>query len=347
MHEAFFQVLEVERFALLNEGIDNIHLSAQLQLVAQACDEALAVVLSVVNGLDGLAAGRQFVDDGYVKVAVNRHSQCARNGGGRHHEDVGWGGAVLLPQGRALLHAKAVLLVHDGQSEIPKLHLRLDEGVCAHEDVHLACGGVGQDGAAGLALDVTREEFDADARHAFEEFAKRDEVLLGQYLGGRHQHSLIPIVDGDEAGEEGHQRLARPHIALQQAVHLQSALHVGVYLVDDPLLCSREREGQVGEIERVELLANAWTGQAACGYLARQPLADDVQLEEEEFLKLHPACGLAHIGCRRRLVEGDEGFVEIEQAEPLTDIFGQGVGDVGWRKLRQHLLNRLAHPSRR
>ena len=90
-------------------------------------------------GAHGLATGGQLVDDGAVEVAVEGHSEGARDGGGCHHEDVGRDEG-LLPEFGALLDTEAVLLVDDDEAEVAEGDVILDEGVGADEDMDLAVG---------------------------------------------------------------------------------------------------------------------------------------------------------------------------------------------------------------
>ena len=52
-------------------------------------------------------------------------------------------------------------------------------------------------------------------------------MLFGEQLGGRHHRHLEAVLHGHHGGQERHDRLAGPHIALQQALHRPAALHVG------------------------------------------------------------------------------------------------------------------------
>ena len=46
-----------------------------------------------------------------------------------------------------------------------------------------------------------------------------EEVLLGEDLGGGHDRPLVAALDRDEQGRHRHHRLARAHLALEEAVH--------------------------------------------------------------------------------------------------------------------------------
>ena len=173
-----------------------------------------------MKGLYGLASRRQLVNDAHVEVAVNGHGECARYGRGCHDQHMRRL-VTLSPQLGTLCHAEAVLLVDDGQSEVGKLHRVFDDGMCADKNLHIAAHQTFEHLAAALALDDAREQFHAYG-HVAEKVANGGEVLLCQDLCGCHDAGLIAVVDRQEHGHEGHERLARPHVALQQTVHLLS-----------------------------------------------------------------------------------------------------------------------------
>ncbi len=90
-----------------------------------------------MNGLDGFAARRQLIDHAHVEVAIERHSQRARNGRGGHHEHVR-GHLRLGLHPRPLCHAEAVLLIDHHQAQLREHHAVLQQGMRAHEDVDFA-----------------------------------------------------------------------------------------------------------------------------------------------------------------------------------------------------------------
>ncbi len=67
-------------------------------------------------------------------------------------------------------------------------------------------------------------------------------MLLCQDFRRRHQRNLVSVFHGDNGGFEGHDRLARAHIALQQATHGKRFFHIGSDLFQHPLLRPRGME---------------------------------------------------------------------------------------------------------
>ena len=73
---------------------------------------------------------------------------------------------------------------------------------------------------------------------------EREEVLLGQRLGRRHQRSLAPALDRAQERVERDHRLAGADVALQQALHRHRPGEIGVDLLDRALLVLGQRERQ-------------------------------------------------------------------------------------------------------
>src|SRR5918992_4097850 len=96
------------------------------------------------TGHDRTASFRRARDLGDVEVAVDRLRKRAGDRSRRHVENV-WG---MSAQGSALLDAEAMLLVHDGDREVPPLDALLDQRMRSDDDV----------GPFELALQGARQE---------------------------------------------------------------------------------------------------------------------------------------------------------------------------------------------
>ena len=258
-------------------------------------------------GIDGLAARRQFVDDTHVEVAVDGHGEGAGDGGGGHHQYVGRV-LALAPQSGTLLYAEAVLLVDDGEAQAQELHVVLDDGMCADEDVHAAVDKTIEHLLPPFSLHDAGEQFHADV-HAAQEVGDGGEMLFGKNFGGRHHAHLVAVVDGDEGREEGHKRLARPHVALQQAVHLPATLHVAVNLAHHAFLGVGEGEGQVVVVEVVEMPAHAVEHISAVFAALVAGIAQDVELHVEQFLKLQPHLRMVEFGSILGVMDEAHGLI--------------------------------------
>ena len=88
--ESLFEILQVTLLALLDEGEDDIHLSAKVDLATDALVEARQLVIKLMERLNRLSARWQFVDDAHVEVAIDGHCQGARNRSGGHHKHMRW-----------------------------------------------------------------------------------------------------------------------------------------------------------------------------------------------------------------------------------------------------------------
>ena len=209
---ALLEVLQVELGALLDERKHDVNLSSLVDLLSDAVVETGRLVVILVQGDDGLAARRQFVDDAHVEVAIDGHGQCARYGRGGHDEYV-WRFLALGPQFGALGHTKSVLLVDHRHAEAPKLHVVLNDGVRAHQDVDRPIGQSFEHLLAAFALHDARQQFHTDV-HSLQKRLKGGQVLLGENLRRRHHAGLETVVERQQHHHECHQRLARSHVAL-------------------------------------------------------------------------------------------------------------------------------------
>ena len=147
-----------------------------------------------------------------------------------------------------------MLLVNYGKSQIAELHVVLYHGMGAYQNIHVAANQSLHHLLAPLALDYSCKQFHTHVK-VMQEFFYRGKVLLCQYLGRSHHHSLEAVVYGYQHRHECHERLARTHVALYKAVHLPSGVHVMLYLPGNPLLCACQFKGQVAVVEFLESLA--------------------------------------------------------------------------------------------
>ena len=153
-------------------------------------------------------------------------------------------------------------------------------------------------------------------------------VLAGQNLGGGHHAGLVAVVDGQQHRHERHERLAAPHVALQQAVHLESGGRVLADFADDALLGAGEREGELLAVEAVEGLAHAREEEAV---VAGEPLAaarQDVELHAQQLLELEAVLRLAQQLGRLREVDVVVGFAQRDEAVARAQSLGQRLLDV-------------------
>ena len=174
-------------------------------------------------------------------------------------------------------------------------------------------GGAGEDGAL--------------YRCRCEVFAYVRKVLLCKHFRRRHDAGLVAVAHGDETAQHGHHGLARAHVALQQAVHLMAAHHVGADLLDHPLLrtCEAVRQAVVAG---VEISAHAGHLKPFLGTRAYVFLLQQAQLQEEEFLEFQPAGGLFQRIRVRREMDVLQRVLQRAETELADEVFREGLGDL-------------------
>ena len=155
-------------------------------------------------------------------------------------------GAVGAAQAVALLHAEAVLLVHDDQTQIVEAHLVGKQGVGANHNLGGAVGeflqylalGAGTHGGGQQAHAHTAGFLPAPRgsslgrtggrivsirvfgrRHIPQDVQHRTQMLLGKHLGRGEHRGLAARIGNLQHGAQSHHGLTGTHITLQQAVH--------------------------------------------------------------------------------------------------------------------------------
>ena len=124
-----------------------------------------------------------------------------------------------------------MLLVDDRDPEIRKLDVALDQGVCADRNLGDAIGDLVADL---LRADRAGQQHAAHTELRAQRF-ERQEVLLGQRFGGRHQRALAVALDRPQQGIESDDGLPRADVTLEQSLHRRRALEVGVDLGRSPI----------------------------------------------------------------------------------------------------------------
>ena len=195
-------------------------------------------------GVHGLASGGLLPKGRNIHVAEIGEHEGARNGRRCHDQHIHR--LALFAQRETLMHAETMLLIHHRVSQIAKDHALLKDRVGAHENVDLPCGQRRQRPVAFGDLVASRDEGEADA-HALPQRKHALVMLAGENFGGRHERRLPSRLHHARHGQQGDERLARAHIALQQAQHALGRGDVGAYFGDGFRLRSRELEGQGGQ----------------------------------------------------------------------------------------------------
>ena len=179
-----------------------------------------------------------------------------------------------------------------------------------------------------LALALARRARQQRARHAelLAEVGDREEVLLGERLGRRHQRALAAVLDRAEERVERDDRLARPDVALKQALHRSRAREVAVDLADRLLLVRRERERERLAVARDQLARLAERRCERPLALGRAPR--DADLQQEQLLEGEPPPSHFRFLAGRRMVHDRECVGLQRQLLAHAHVGGQRVVDV-------------------
>ena len=220
--------------------IKEINLSVPLQFPADGLpDDAVVVVHHV--GLDGQAFfGRRF-QQAHVPDAHHAHVQGAGNGRGGQREHVHL--FLHIFNGFLVVHAEALLFIHDQQAQIMEFHVLAQQAVGAHDHVQLAFFQLFQ---RFLLFGGSTEAAEHIHPHLKAGKALLDGVvvLLHQNGGGRQQGHLLSLHHSLEGGPQGYFCLAVAHVAAQKAIHVVGTFHVGLDLGHGLLLILRQLVGE-------------------------------------------------------------------------------------------------------
>ena len=112
-----FGSLRLQMFRFLDQRTDPVGLRAAATGIAHARDHFCAPSFRKRDGRNRRSPWRQFTDDRCIEIRVDSHGQRARNRRCCHHQLM-WAGSVaraLVHQLQPLMHAEAMLLIHDHQ----------------------------------------------------------------------------------------------------------------------------------------------------------------------------------------------------------------------------------------
>ena len=243
MEKSLFQVFQVERLALLDQWVDDIGLSPGTDLFPDKLIERPPVLVVPMHRLYRLTAGRQLVDNGEIEVAIKRHGQRSGNRGSRHHQHM-WRMFAFRPELCTLCHPETVLLVDHHKTEVPELHLILNEGMSPDKGyrcrrsatrhgspVALSFSSIPSTGAhVDLQLESNREKVSNVCR---QDLGRSHQARLKTYVhGNQHTRPLLKSV------------FPLPH-PLEPSVHLAPAKRVSLpYLLDHPFLYFSKFKGE-------------------------------------------------------------------------------------------------------
>ena len=297
------------------------------------------------HGLHRGAPGGKLTQLADLEIPEHGHGDRARDGGGGHDQRVGLA-LRLRRQGRALLHAEAVLLVDHDQPEVEEGDRIAEEGVRPDDDARLPGHDVVQHAPLGRSGTAAGEQHDARGVRVGTQLTALPQIpqqprdglvmLLGQHLGGCQEDRLTPRVDDRQHGPQRHQRLAGANLALQQPVHRGTLSELVEEGLPNSLLPRREREGQPA-IELLEQPAPAsWPRRGQLASRVTTPRRHG-ELDAEGLVE--PQSGLPELGLAElhRFVDRAERLGEGQDTGLLDHPGGQRVAG----ERRKHQLHRF------
>ena len=243
-----------------------------------------------------------------------------------------------------------MLLVDHDHAEVVEVDRLGEQRVRPDEEVDGAVAEPGGDACALLGRRAVGQELHAQrpvgeeralfGRHGevAQQIAYRDIVLLREHLGGRHERALPAALHAHQQRGDGHDGLARPHVALEQAVHGMRAGQVGRQLIDRVALGARERERK-RVVEAVHELAVDRVTDALCLALQRALAHHQRELQPQQLVEheaLARRLSRAHRLRRVHLVERPRAVDDIETVAPFAR---QRVGQLARPS------QRLLHPA--
>jgi hypothetical protein len=239
---------------------------------------------------------------------------------------------AALNERSPLLDPEPVLLVHHRDGQVVELHAFLDQRMRADHDPR----------PFELRLHRAGEERNGHPEVGAQRL-DREEVLLGQRLGRRHQRSAEARFHGSEQSVERDDGLAGADVALEQPLHRRFAGKIAVDLRDRLLLVGGQLERQQLPVARDQVAGLAERSRPRL--LAVRPGSRKADLEHEQLVEGEPPPRLLPVLERIRTVQRDERVREQRQPFGGLQLRRQRVRHVASVAHRE--LDEAAQPLRR
>jgi hypothetical protein len=194
-----------------------------------------ASIVGHPSGDHRLSVGGRHRQLAHLEVAVHGERERAGNRRGSEMQGVR---APSLDEGRSLRDAEAMLLVDDCDGEVREVDLLLDEGVSADDDLCVTGGDELPRSGVLLRAQRARQQRDAHTERRAE-LVDREEMLLGERLGRRHECTLAAGLHSAKERMKRDDRLPRAYLSLQESLHGNRSRDIGVELRHCPLLIWR------------------------------------------------------------------------------------------------------------
>jgi hypothetical protein len=243
----------------------------------------------------------------------------------------------LVGEPGPLLDAKAVLLVDDHEPEVEELDVFLEQRVRADDNPGVAgedvdqlaapCGDALRAGEQGHPGGGLRAAKLATEPKRSEQLGYRPVMLLREHLGRGEQRGLPACVHDRQHRPQRDHRLARPDLALKQAVHRVRPGEFSHDLLGDRLLSLGEGERQA-RIEGRHEPVGSLPSRHRCLPAGCRPAAGQLDLENEGLLPGEPAPRLVEVVPGPGPVNAFERLVKPKQAAAPPHVRRQRVGDL-------------------
>ena len=156
---------------------------------------------------------------------------------------------------QSLRNTETVLLIDHRDRQSPVRNGFLKNCVGANQDMDRPIGQPHQCRFAHLALVAPGQDCNVH-RQTGQQFLQRGKMLPRQYFGRRQHCPLHPRFYRAEQRHNGHHRLARTDIALQQPEHWPRLPEIALDLADRPRLRVRKRKRQLQAIDQRPVTSN-------------------------------------------------------------------------------------------
>ncbi len=221
--EAFISSGKIHTLTLLHQGADPIGLFPVSHSALKVLNHLIHTLRVDKSGLDRLPPSWLLIKHRNIHIAILRQSEAARDRCRSHHKHIC--AHPLLAQLQPLTHAKPVLLIHNRQPQIGKMHILLKDSMSSNKNVNLTTGQRRQLLGPRAPLVPPCQKLKPHTRRRRQRLQAL-QMLPRQNLGGRHHNALPARLDSYKQSHQGHKRFARTHIPLQQAVHSCRLRHI-------------------------------------------------------------------------------------------------------------------------
>src|SRR6267378_366468 len=320
----------------LDDRINDVTLVACGDFAAEKFPNAGEMLLRGHARDDGRAAGREFIENGNVEVAVEGEREGARDGRRRQHEKMRRAAmrGGFIHQALALEDAEAMLLVNGDEAEAGEFDVVFDERVGTDDELRLAGANAIEDDGFLRSFQAADEQLDAIA--GFGEDAPRGKkVLHGENFRWSHERGLRTVFDGDHRRLQRNDGLAAADVALEETIHRGGFFQVRGDFGENALLRRRGLERQ-DALQRFAHSVFPQTERDGVFLASGLAVQSEAELIHEKFLEDEPL-----LRRRTKRVQGIEGFAGFWKMRVYQSFAARGIAKPRAQSLRQNIRHPL------